>query len=67
MKDNGLGIAQEKIDMLFKPYSRLEKRVEGTGIGLYLVKKIVESEGGEISVNSREGEGTEFIVQLKAE
>ena len=67
VKDNGLGIAREKIDMLFKPYSRLEKRVEGTGIGLYLVKKIVESEGGEISVNSREGEGTEFIVQLKAE
>jgi two-component system phosphate regulon sensor histidine kinase PhoR len=67
VKDNGLGIAPGKLDMLFKPYSRLEKRVEGTGIGLYLVKKIVESEGGEIFVNSREGEGTEFIVRIKAE
>ena len=67
IKDNGLGIAPEKLDMLFKPYSRLEKRVEGTGIGLYLVKKIVESEGGGISVKSKDGEGSEFIVQLKAE
>lgn len=67
VKDNGLGIAREKMDMLFRPYSRLEKRVEGTGIGLYLVKKIVESEGGSISVKSKEGEGTEFIVQFRAD
>lgn len=67
VKDNGVGIAPEKLNMLFKPYWRLQKKVEGTGIGLYLVKKIIESEGGEISVNSKEGEGTEFIVRLKLE
>ena len=64
VKDNGLGIAEEKMDLLFTPYSRFEKRVEGAGIGLYLVKKIIENEGGKIRVNSKYGEGSEFIVSL---
>ena len=67
VKDNGIGIDGEKKGLLFKPYSRLEKKVEGTGIGLYLVKKIIENEGGQILVNSKFGEGSEFIVNLKAE
>lgn len=67
VKDNGLGIPKEKINLLFKPYSRLEKKVEGTGIGLYLVKKIIENEGGEILVKSNYGEGTEFNVRVNAE
>jgi two-component system phosphate regulon sensor histidine kinase PhoR len=66
VKDNGLGIAEDKLDLLFTPYSRLEKKVEGTGIGLYLVKKIIENEGGHISVDSKLGEGSEFIVKLRA-
>jgi len=66
VKDNGLGIAEDKKDLLFTPYSRLEKKVEGTGIGLYLVKKIIENEGGQILVNSKLGEGSEFIVKLRA-
>jgi two-component system phosphate regulon sensor histidine kinase PhoR len=66
VRDNGLGIADDKKDLLFTPYSRLEKKVEGTGIGLYLVKKIIENEGGEILVNSKFGEGSEFIVYLKS-
>ncbi len=65
IKDNGLGISEEKMSLLFKPYSRIEKHVEGTGIGLYLIKKIVENEGGKIMVNSIVGEGTEFLVYLK--
>lgn len=64
VKDNGLGIAEDKINLLFTPYSRFEKKVEGTGIGLYLVKKIIENEGGNIRVNSKYGEGSEFIVSL---
>jgi len=67
VKDNGLGISKDKVNLLFKPYSRLEKKVEGTGIGLFLVKKIIENEGGEIMVKSNYGEGTEFVVRLKAE
>src|SRR5690554_1369634 len=65
VEDNGLGIAKDKIDLLFMPYSRLEKKVEGTGIGLYLVKKLVENEGGKIEVESKLGEGSVFTVRLR--
>lgn len=66
VKDNGLGIPADKIDLIFDQFSRLEKEGEGTGIGLYLVKKIIENAGGQIKVNSKRGEGSEFMVYLKA-
>ncbi|MBW3545676.1 MAG: PAS domain-containing protein [Bacteroidetes bacterium] len=66
VKDNGLGIAEDKLDAIFTPYTRIEKKVEGTGIGLYLVKKIVENSGGNIIVHSKLGEGSEFIINLKS-
>jgi len=66
VKDNGRGIASEEMGKLFQPYSRLENKVEGTGIGLYLVKKIIENEEGEIAVKSSYGEGSEFIVKIRA-
>jgi two-component system, OmpR family, phosphate regulon sensor histidine kinase PhoR len=65
VKDNGRGITEEQKEILFTQYSRLEKVEEGTGIGLYLVKKIVENEGGKIILNSKIGEGSEFKVYLK--
>ena len=65
VKDNGLGISDEKKDLLFTPYTRIEKQVEGTGIGLYLIKKIVENAGGKIFFNSKLGEGSEFKIYLK--
>lgn len=65
VRDNGIGIAEEKQKLLFKPYSRLERKVDGTGIGLYLIKRIVENAGGKILVDSRWGEGTEFTVMLR--
>src|SRR5690554_1062463 len=64
VEDNGLGISKDKIDLLFVPYSRLEKKVEGTGIGLYLVKKLIENEGGKIEVESELGIGSIFKVKL---
>ena len=66
VKDNGLGIPENKITLVFTPYTRFEKDVEGTGIGLHLVKKIVENNGGKITVKSKLGKGSEFIVILKA-
>jgi len=65
VRDNGIGIAEEKQNLLFKPYSRLERKVDGTGIGLYLIKRIVENAGGKILVDSRCGEGSEFTVMLR--
>lgn len=65
VKDNGIGIKEEKKDLIFIPFTRYEKEKEGTGIGLYLVKKIIENAGGDIIVNSTVGQGTEFIISLK--
>jgi two-component system, OmpR family, phosphate regulon sensor histidine kinase PhoR len=65
VKDNGIGIAEDKIDSIFSLFTRLENKVGGTGIGLYLVKKIVDNEGGKIVVNSKIGEGSEFKIYLK--
>jgi two-component system, OmpR family, phosphate regulon sensor histidine kinase PhoR len=65
VKDNGPGIAEDKKDQIFMPYTRLEDKEEGTGIGLYLVKKIIDNQGGKIIINSKLNEGSEFIVYLK--
>jgi len=64
-KDNGIGIDLEKNgESLFKPFNRIptENKTEGTGIGLFLVKKIVNSIGGELTVESELGKGTTFII-----
>lgn len=66
VRDNGVGINTEKKELLFTRFTRLETEVEGTGIGLYLVKMIIENAGGQIWVESKPGEGSEFIVSLKA-
>lgn len=65
--DNGLGIAKDQQELIFVPYTRLEKDIEGTGIGLYLVKKIVENEGGKISLISKPGKGSKFSIDFMAE
>lgn len=65
VKDNGIGIDQQKVKLLFSQFTRFETNVEGTGIGLYLVKKIIENAGGKIEVKSKFGNGTTFEVYLK--
>lgn len=65
ISDNGLGMDLDRIgDKLFGLFNREHTHVEGTGIGLYLVKSIVESYGGEIKVVSTEHCGTTFRMEL---
>ncbi|KAF5051736.1 Adaptive-response sensory-kinase SasA [anaerobic digester metagenome] len=68
VKDTGVGIPEDKLKVIFDRFGQVEKTLirnkEGTGIGLSLVKNLVEIHGGSISVNSKVGEGSEFIVEL---
>ncbi len=65
VKDNGLGIESENKEKIFSKYYRVEDSVEGTGVGLFLVKEIVSQAGGRIEVESEPGKGSEFRVYLK--
>lgn len=65
VKDNGLGMDLSQDTKLFKMFQRLHSHVEGTGVGLYIVKKIVENAGGTITVESKLGSGTTFMVFFK--
>ncbi len=67
VKDNGIGIDASKQDDIFSKYFRMENAIEGSGIGLYLVKEIVNNSGGKILLESQPGKGSEFKVYLKAE
>ena len=67
VKDNGIGIDESKVDAIFSKYYRLENAIEGSGIGLYLVKEIVGNAGGKILVKNQLDNGTEFQIYLKAE
>lgn len=66
--DNGIGIAPESRDRLFKPFvqldSKLSRQYSGTGLGLALVKRLTEMHGGSVDVESEVGKGTRFIVTL---
>jgi PAS domain S-box-containing protein len=66
-KDNGLGIKQENKKRVFEMFRRLHAHVEGSGMGLYIVKRIVENAGGSIDIESKAGEGTTFRIYLPAE
>jgi two-component system phosphate regulon sensor histidine kinase PhoR len=67
VKDNGIGIEKSKFDSIFSKYYRLENAIEGSGIGLYLVKEIVSNTGGKVLVKSELDKETEFQVYLKIE
>lgn len=68
VKDSGIGIPKDMIDKIFDRFeqvdSTLRRKVEGSGIGLSLVKSIIEEHGGTISVVSEWGKGSEFIIKL---
>ena len=65
IKDNGLGIKKEDKDKIFVMFKRLHNHVEGTGVGLAIVKRIIDNSGGRIELESTPGEGTTFKVYFK--
>lgn len=65
-EDNGIGIDPELQPRVFGMFQRLSKNYEGTGIGLALVKKVVERMGGEVGLESEEGRGSRFWVEFQS-
>lgn len=68
IKDTGIGIPENKLEFIFQRFAQVDKSTtrknEGSGIGLSLVKSLVEMHGGTINANSKEGEGSDFIIKL---
>jgi signal transduction histidine kinase len=66
VEDNGIGFNEKYLDRIFTVFQRLHGKddYKGTGIGLAVVRKIVERHGGSVTARSREGEGATFIVTL---
>ncbi len=68
VKDNGIGMSEEFQQHIFEPFTREETStvsgIQGTGLGMAITKNIVDMMGGTISVSSKLGEGTEFVVTL---
>lgn len=65
VQDNGLGLDEQQRQKLFTMFKRLHTHVEGTGIGLYIIKRLVENGGGRIEVSSEPNVGSTFKVYLK--
>lgn len=70
VRDRGVGIAADELARLFQPFQRVASSrddVPGSGIGLFVVRRIVEAHGGRIDVGSVPGVGSEFVVRLPVE
>ncbi|OGR51745.1 MAG: hypothetical protein A3I11_06890 [Elusimicrobia bacterium RIFCSPLOWO2_02_FULL_39_32] len=65
-KDNGTGISESNIRKIFDPFFTTKEVGKGTGLGLSVSYGIIKEHGGDILVNSKVGEGSEFIIQLPA-
>jgi len=64
VKDNGNGVPQNIVDKIFQPFFTTKPTGQGTGLGLSLSYDIIKAHGGDIKVESKEGDGSEFIVKL---
>jgi signal transduction histidine kinase len=65
VKDNGIGIPQKVVGKMFQPFFTTKPTGQGTGLGLSLSYDIIKAHGGEIKVETKDGEGSEFIIQLQ--
>ncbi len=66
IKDNGLGLSKKQQEKLFGMFKRFHNHVEGSGIGLYIVKRTMENYGGRVVVTSKQDEGTEFKLYFQS-
>ncbi|TDT63299.1 MASE3 domain-containing sensor histidine kinase [Fonticella tunisiensis] len=68
VKDSGIGIPEDKLDIIFEMFSQVESSLarnrQGSGIGLSIVKSLVELHGGNIKAKSEYGKGSEFIIEM---
>jgi signal transduction histidine kinase len=64
VSDDGPGIAEDRREQIFEKMTRLDSSAEGTGLGLYIAKSLVELQGGRIWVTSSPGEGSCFSFTL---
>jgi signal transduction histidine kinase/ligand-binding sensor domain-containing protein len=64
VRDNGMGVPQKALDKIFQPFFTTKPVGQGTGLGLSLSYDITKAHGGDLKVETKEGEGAEFIIQL---
>ena len=68
-RDNGIGMSEDFVKTIFDPFTREEtttvSRIQGTGLGMAITRNIVEMMGGRITVASKKGEGTEFVISVE--
>jgi signal transduction histidine kinase len=62
--DNGTGIPESVVDKIFQPFFTTKPAGEGSGLGLSMSYDIIKAHGGELQVNTKEGEGAEFVISL---
>ena len=67
VKDNGNGVPQKILDKIFQPFFTTKPTGQGPGLGLSLAYDIVKAHGGEIKVETQEGKGSQFMIQLPAQ
>ncbi len=64
VEDNGIGMTEEDVDKIFKMFFRANRTIEGTGLGLHILKRAVDRLKGKVEVASKIGKGTTFTVWL---
>ncbi|MBA2762604.1 MAG: hypothetical protein H0U39_11740, partial [Segetibacter sp.] len=64
VKDNGVGIPQKVLDKIYQPFFTTKPTGQGTGLGLSLSYDIIKAHGGELKVETKEGEYSEFSISL---
>ena len=64
VEDNGIGIPANQQRKIFDLFYKLDPKTEGIGLGLNIVKQLLDKNGGNMGVNSKPGEGTAFVISL---